>query len=221
MGNLRILSILIGLVLILAVFTYPSWRPRPIVETAEDIFPELDAEIRPSFDELPSDVQTIYLMLRQENNLIAKALVTARLTPPDRLIEEMPNVSNAVRLVETRFEPVVLPPNETKRKLPFYQELYEAFGNVSIYRYPDNRLLLRLDNFSVVNGPDLRVYIVMASDPINSEELGNDFIDLGSLKSNSGNHNYDIPRGLNIRQYGSVAIYDRVSGHIFGVARIR
>ncbi|MCL4256608.1 MAG: hypothetical protein KJ043_22820, partial [Anaerolineae bacterium] len=178
MGNLRVLIIFIGLLLVVAVFTYPSWRPRPIIETADDIFPELDAQLRPLFDELPSDIQTIYLTLRQENTIISEALVTARLTPPERLIEEMPNVSNAVRTIQTSFAPVVLPEDETERELPFYQPLYEAFGEVSIYRYPDDRLLLRLDNFSVVHGPDLRVYIVVLRDPLNTEEVGNDFIDL-------------------------------------------
>ena len=220
MGNLRVLIIFFGLLLVVAVFTYPSWRPRPILETAEDIFPELDAQLRPVFDDLPSNLQTIYLTLRQENSIIAEALVTARLTPPERLIEDMPNVSNAVRITQTTFAPVVLLPTETKREIPFYQELYEAFGEVSIYRYPDERLLLRLDNFSVVHGPDLRVYIVVLRDPLNAEEVGIDFIDLGALKSNSGNQNYDIPRGLAIRQYGSIVIYDRLSGHVFGVARI-
>jgi hypothetical protein len=98
--------------------------------------------------------------------------------------------------------------------------LYEdALGDVKIYRYPDERKVLRLENFSILNGPDLRVYLVSLPDPLNTEELGV-FIDLGDLKSNSGNQNYDIPRELNMGDYASVVIYDLVSGHIFGVARI-
>lgn len=220
MGNLRVLVIFIGFLLIMAVFTYPSWRPAPIIETAEDIFPELAPELRPLFDDLPSNMQTIYLVLRQENSIIAESLVSARLTAPERLIEDMPNISNAIRLRVGTFAPITLPEN-SKRQIPPYQALYEAFGDVAIYRYPDERKFLRFDNFSVVNGPDLRVYLVALADPLNTEELGNDYLDLGALRSNSGNQNYDIPREVNINNYNSVVIYDRLSGHIFGVARLR
>jgi hypothetical protein len=220
MGNLRAIAIFVGFLLIVATFTYPSWRPRPVIETAEDIFPELDPELRPQFDTLPSDVQTIYLVLRQDNSRIAEALVSARLTPPERLIEELPNISNAVRVASGIFAPVVLPADEFERELPPYQSLYEALGDITVYRYPDERKFLRLENFSVVNGPDLRVYLATTRDPLNLEELGNTYLDLGALRSNSGNQNYDIPREVSISSYASVVIFDRISGHIFAVGRI-
>lgn len=221
MGNLRVIAIVIGFLLIIAVFTYPSWRPRPALESAEAIFPELSEELRPAFDELPEDVQTIYLTLRQENSRIATELVTARLTAPARLIEDLPDITNAPKIMSGVFAPVTLPEDEVKRELPPYQPLYdEAVGDVSIYRYPDNRQFLRLENFIVVNGPDLHVYLATIKDPLNLEELGSDYIDLGALRANSGNQNYDIPRELNMAVYVSVVIFDRTSGHIFGVARI-
>jgi len=221
MGNLRVIAILIGFLLIIAVFTYPSWRPSPALDSAEDIFPELPEELRPLFDDLPEDIQAIYLTLRQENSLIATGLVSARLTPPTRLIEDLPDITNAPRIMSGAFAPVVLPEDEVERELPPYQPLYEAFGDVSIYRYPDNRQFLRLENFSVVNGPNLRVYLATIRDPLNLEELGRDYIDLGALRSSSGNLNYDIPRELTMAAYASVVIFDRDSGHIFGVASIR
>lgn len=220
MGNLRVIAVFIGLLLIIVTFTYPSWRPRPIIETAEDIFPELEPELRPLFDGLPSPVQNIYLVLRNENSRIATALVTARLLAPERLIEDSPNVSNAIMVAGGSFAPIVLPASETRRELPPYQALYTALGDVRVYRYPDERKFLRLEDFSVVNGPDLRVYLVTVPDPLDLEEIGNDYIDLGSLRANTGNHNYDIPRELNISAFRSVVIFDRTSGHIFGVARI-
>lgn len=221
MGNLRVLAIGMGLILVILTFTYPTWRPRPNFETAEAIFPELDETLRPAFDALPSDVQAIYIALRRENVRIAQALATARLRPSERLIEDLPNVSNAAVVARGSFAPVVLPSTETRRQLPPYQFLYdEALGDITVYRYPDERKLLRIENLSLLNGPDLRVYLVTIADPLNLEELGNDYIDLGALRANSGNQNYDIPRELNIRTFASVVIFDRVSGHIFGVARI-
>ncbi len=221
MGNLRVIAIFIGFLLIIATFTYPSWRPRPALETAEDIFPELSEDLRPLFDELPAPVQTIYLVLRQENSSTATDLVRARLTPPERLIEDMPDISNAPLIVSGSFAPVTMPEDEVDRELPPYQALYnETLGDVSIYRYPDDKQFLRLENFSVVNGPNLRVYLATIVDPLNLEELGMTYLDLGALRSNSGNQNYDIPPQANFTEYVSVVIFDTTSGHIFGVARL-
>jgi hypothetical protein len=207
--------------LIVAVFTYPTWRPRPVAENTEDIFPELSEDLRDGFTSLPQDIQEIYLTLRGENGRIAAALVTARLTPPERLIEDLPDISNAPQIAGGIFAPIVLPADEVDRELPPYYPLYaNALGDVKIYRYPDERKILRLENFSIVNGPNLRVYLAVLTNPLNTEELGNTYIDLGALKSNSGNQNYDIPRELNLGDYASVVIYDLVSGHLFGVARI-
>jgi len=221
MGNLRVIAIFIGFLLIIATFTYPSWRPRPVLEMAEDIFPELSEELRPLFDELPDPVQAIYLVLRQEKSRIAGELVTARLTPPERLIEDMPDISNAPLIASGSFAPVTLPDDEVERELPPYQSLYdETLGDVAIYRYPDDKQFLRLENFSVVNGPNLRVYLATTVDPLTVEELGNTYLDLGSLRSNSGNQNYEIPPQARFSEYVSVVIFDTISGHIFGVARI-
>ena len=90
---------------------------------------------------------------------------------------------------------------------------------MSIYRYPDDKQFLRLENFSVVNGPGLRVYLATTVDPLNKEELGM-YLDLGALRSNSCNQNYDIPPQANFTEYVSVVIFDTISGHIFGVARL-
>lgn len=221
MGNLRVIAILIGFLLIVAIFTYPTWRPRPVAQNTQDIFPELSENLRDAFTKLPQEVQDIYLTLRQENSETATQLVTARLIPPVRVIEDLPDISNAPLIATGSFAPVVLPPDEVERELPPYAMLYEdALGNVKIYRYPDERKFLRLENFSIVNGPNLRVYLAVLTNPVNTEELGTTYIDLGALKSNSGNQNYDIPRELNLGDYASVVIYDTESGHIFGVARI-
>jgi hypothetical protein len=68
MGNLRVIAIMLGFLLIVAVFTYPTWRPRPVAQNTEAIFPELSADLSDAFINLPQDVQDIYLTLRQENS---------------------------------------------------------------------------------------------------------------------------------------------------------
>jgi hypothetical protein len=37
--------------------------------------------------------------------------------------------------------------------------------------------------------------------------VGSDYIDLGFLKGNIGDQNYDLPAGVDLSQYNSVVIY--------------
>lgn len=78
-------------------------------------------------------------------------------------------------------------------------------GIATIYQFPDGQLVLRFEEFKVTNGPDLHVLLSPSADPLN-EGLG-DYIDLGSLKGNSGNQNYPIPESVDINQYNSIVIY--------------
>jgi hypothetical protein len=56
----------------------------------------------------------------------------------------------------------------------------------------------------VSNGPDLRVYLV----PGDGKDTG-DRIDLGGLKGNIGNQQYDVPAGANTAKYRTVVIWCR------------
>ena len=47
-------------------------------------------------------------------------------------------------------------------------------------------IILLLENFKATNGPDLYVYLATDSN-------ASDFVNLGKLKGNIGNQNYDIP----------------------------
>ncbi len=88
---------------------------------------------------------------------------------------------------------------------------HRGSGSATIYDLPDGRLL-RLENFSVTNGPQLHVYLSAAKDPqssrgVRGEGIGVGYIDLGQLKGNRGNQNYEIPENVNISQFNSVVIY--------------
>jgi len=72
---------------------------------------------------------------------------------------------------------------------------------------------LALENFSTSNGPDLKVYISKEKDPVH-------FVNLGSLKSTSGNQIYDIPAGANPKDYSYALIYCQQYSHLFGYAQL-
>jgi hypothetical protein len=98
---------------------------------------------------------------------------------------------------------------------------HQGSGQATIYRGPGGSRLLRLENFSVTNGPDLHVILTPNPDPQNRAEVSaSGYVDLGSLKGNMGNQNYEIPDGVNIDSFGSVVIYCQPFHVIFSVASL-
>lgn len=87
-----------------------------------------------------------------------------------------------------------------------------ASGNVKVYKSADE-LQLALENFSSSNGPNLKVYLSKELQPVN-------FIDLGDLRSTSGNQLYKIPNGVIIEDYRYALIYCRQYSHLFGSAEL-
>jgi hypothetical protein len=61
------------------------------------------------------------------------------------------------------------------------------------------------------------VLLATGSAPTGSADLG-EYIDLGSLKGNMGNQNYDIPSGTDLSQYNSVVIYCKPFHVVFATA---
>lgn len=65
--------------------------------------------------------------------------------------------------------------------------------------------VLTLTSFEVDNGPDLRVYLVAG--PARNEGQVKDYKDLGALKGNKGDQQYDIPRDVDLRRYDTVVVW--------------
>ncbi len=93
-------------------------------------------------------------------------------------------------------------------------------GTATIYRGPDGSHILRLADFSVTNGPDLRVLLSKHPDPMDRHEArgDDDFILLDKLKGNRGNQNYPIPTDVDPAEYNSVIIYCWPFSVVFSVA---
>jgi hypothetical protein len=83
---------------------------------------------------------------------------------------------------------------------------HQGSGTAAIFQLEDGKRVLRLEDFSVTNGPDLHVLLATGASPSDRDSLGDTF-DLGALKGNVGNQNYDIPEGLDLERYNSLVIY--------------
>jgi hypothetical protein len=97
---------------------------------------------------------------------------------------------------------------------------HKGSGQAAIYQLPDGAYVLRFEDFSATNGPDLHVILSSHPAPTTSDEVMQGYLDLGSLKGNIGSQNYAIPAGTNVSQFKSVIIYCQPFHVIFATAAL-
>ncbi|WP_108667027.1 DM13 domain-containing protein [Euzebya rosea] len=83
--------------------------------------------------------------------------------------------------------------------------VHQGSGSATVYELADGSRVLRLEDFEVTNGPDLHVYLAPVVD--GTPQINADAVDLGSLKGNVGNQNYDVPDDLDLGQELAVVIW--------------
>ncbi|MEG7928060.1 DM13 domain-containing protein [Bacillus cereus] len=99
----------------------------------------------------------------------------------------------------------------------FQNGVHETTGTATIYQLADGKRVLRLSNFSTSNGPDVRVVLVPTDRLKNNEDVKNhQYIELGKLKGNKGDQNYEIPEGVDVSTYGSVSVWCKRFNENFG-----
>ena len=99
---------------------------------------------------------------------------------------------------------------------------HQGSGEATIYRGPDGSHLLRLENFKVTNGPDLRVILSPSPAPESRDDVHQPgYVELGSLKGNVGNQNYEIPADVDVNTLSSVIIYCSPFQVVFSVAPLK
>jgi hypothetical protein len=101
----------------------------------------------------------------------------------------------------------------------FHDVAHKTAGTATIHQFPDGRRVLRLTNFETSNGPDVRVYLVAAQDATDNDTVTRaGFVELGSLKGNIGDQNYELPKETDLTKFKSVTIWCRRFGVNFGTA---
>jgi hypothetical protein len=96
---------------------------------------------------------------------------------------------------------------------------HETQGLASIYQLPGGKRTLRLTEFETSNGPDVHVYLVAASDATDDETVKKaGFLDLGSIKGNIGDQNYDLPIDVDLNKYRAVTVWCKRFGVNFATA---
>ena len=95
---------------------------------------------------------------------------------------------------------------------------HETSGNAAIFQV-DGKRVLRLTDFMTSNGPDVHVYLVAAANVMDDATVKKaGFVDLGSMKGNVGDQNYDVPADVDLSKYQSVTIWCARFNVNFGTA---
>jgi len=87
-------------------------------------------------------------------------------------------------------------------------DIHKGKGTVRLLKSGTGRVIVRFTDFSVINGPDLRVYLAKSADPQKASDiLDGGFRSLGYLKGNVGDQTYTVPEDVDISEYHSVVIW--------------
>ena len=91
--------------------------------------------------------------------------------------------------------------------------IHNAEGKAKILTLSTGSPILRLEDFRSTNGPDVHLYL-------STDKEASDFIDLGRLKANIGNQNYQIPLDTDFNKYKYVLIWCQPFSVLFGSAQL-
>ncbi len=122
------------------------------------------------------------------------AMQKAMAEPPKQMSEPMPagNVATMKALAQGNF----------------YNVVHEGKGKATVYQLADGSRVLRFEDFQVLNGPELHVWLVPVNpvpNTVGTEIAG--YVDLGKLKGNIGSQNYPLPANLELAKFKSVVIW--------------
>jgi len=90
----------------------------------------------------------------------------------------------------------------------FHSVAHETRGTASVHDLGGGKRVLRLTDFVTSNGPDVRVYLIAARDAFDDATVTRAaHLELGKLKGNIGDQNYEIPAGTDLTKYRAVTIW--------------
>ena len=166
--------------------------------------------------EAPVEVEKEVVTEKQVPLEVEKQVVVEKEVPLEVTVEkEVPAITRPAIEEVVQEAPVAL----SSGKFRDADSFHRGSGDATIYRLPDGSHLLRLEDFEVTNGPDLRVLLARPNDPQSRDELhAAGYTHLAKLKGNKGNQNYEIPADIDPAGVGSIIIYCMPFQVIFSVA---
>ncbi len=93
-------------------------------------------------------------------------------------------------------------------------------GRAQLVRGKDGRHKIAFSNFSVSQGPNLRVWLVKGPARNSASVKRAKYVELGKLKSNRGAQSYAVDQSLIDQGYTTVVIWCKPFGVLFASARL-
>jgi hypothetical protein len=135
-------------------------------------------------------------------------MAAAAAAPPTEVTDPMPEVTSPdapAATATTAPAPAPTPVALLRGAVTGADERHSGTGSATLYELPDGARILRFEAFEVTNGPDLRVYLApLGADGTPQVDAG---VELGPLKGNVGDQNYDVPADLDLSQPLAVVIW--------------
>jgi hypothetical protein len=124
---------------------------------------------------------------------------------------------------ESTGSPPAAPANTTATRIVAKGEfskvdaIHYARGMATLGVGADGKTVLRFDNFTSAQGPDLKVYLGLQADGSKLKEGG---LNLGPLPATDGSYNISLPDNLDLTRYKSVVIWCEAFSVTFSVASL-
>ena len=177
-------------------------------------------QLRADFDAAMPNAETIESLRPEERAQVQERVMDAAARMPDTVMDDpMPAGPAKVSTTSTPAAPSAATaapaPTPTHDSGPAVvamgtfrdtDDFHRGSGSAFVFRGPEGSHILRFEDFMVTNGPALSVLLSKAEGIASSEDLG-DYLDLGALKGNIGNQNYNVPAGTDVGEYKTVVIY--------------
>lgn len=156
----------------------------PFADVNEETYVEM-SEVMEELGMEPHSMEEIQRMTEEEAHDLGMEMLRASEDMEDISVEEqMPT------------KPILL----SQGSFVDADAFHKGSGSALVYTLPDGSSLLRFEDFSVTNGPDLRVLLARDGE-------ASDSVELGRLKGNKGAQNYEIDSGIDLDVYNTVMIY--------------
>jgi hypothetical protein len=187
----------IFIIIVLGVGWY-LLSPFFIDKTVDEAFPEVSVPLV-----IPTEEEMLE-MSDEELEKIKTEIMDTAAEEPDKVMEE----------------PMPEPKKISQGLFSGADAFHLGSGSAGIYELADGSKVLRFENFSVVNGPDLRVLLAEHPNPVNRDDVQVGYIELAKLKGNKGNQNYGISNDIDVEKYKSVVIYCKPFHVLFSTASL-
>ncbi len=211
----------LALVLMAAVGGWFAWRrgwlgrarraaaTRPLASAVLAVL--VLAVVLPSGYYLLSPLWTRTTLVEDSPLAVATAEATAATASPTAVVMADSAAASPTPSPEMAFQPRTVLEGEWLGA----DDFHFAEGRALIIESEPGKYVLRVEDFSVRNGPDLFVYV--SPDPAGYTEAA---VNLGELKATDGAFNYEIPQDVSLDSIRSVVVWCRQFAVLFGTAAL-